>query len=243
MHWTTGEVAKTRGISVRTLRYYDQIGLLTPSLKNDYGKRYYSQEDLFTLEKILLLKSLALPLKDIRRLLNTLSYPELLAAHHKALQEDLQATQKRIRETSSLLAMFKMEGEVPWETVISLSQQPPEQTKKWQHFFQQDELQQLTTSIPNTGNLTDTTNQYIVLLQRINICLKENQSPRSKEGYTIGQALTELAQATFGDNQALAEKFWEVRQKPSEETGLYPLSQEVLAFVESCTAYYAETCD
>ena len=46
--WTTGEVSKQRNISIRTLRYYDQIDLLTPSFKDDNGKRYYSEDDLFT---------------------------------------------------------------------------------------------------------------------------------------------------------------------------------------------------
>ena len=67
--WTIGEVAKQRDISVRTLRYYDQINLLKPSFKDKSGKRSYSEEDLFSLEKILILKSISLPLDDIRKLL------------------------------------------------------------------------------------------------------------------------------------------------------------------------------
>lgn len=67
--WTTGEVAKQCKISVRTLRYYDQIQLLIPSYKDDNGKRYYSKNDLFELQKIQILKSAGLPLDDIRNVL------------------------------------------------------------------------------------------------------------------------------------------------------------------------------
>lgn len=49
--WTTGEVAKLRNIYVRTLRYFDQIDLLNPSIKDENGKRFYAEEDLFKLEK------------------------------------------------------------------------------------------------------------------------------------------------------------------------------------------------
>ena len=59
-----GQVSKQFNISVRTLRYYDQIELLAPSFKDENGRRYYSEADLFTLEKITLLKSLMLPLED-----------------------------------------------------------------------------------------------------------------------------------------------------------------------------------
>jgi len=69
-HWTTGEVSKQRNISIRTLRYSDQINLLTPSFKEDNGRRYYSEKDLFKLEKIIVLKSLSLPLENIRDLLD-----------------------------------------------------------------------------------------------------------------------------------------------------------------------------
>lgn len=56
--WTTGEVAKQRGISVRTLRYYDQIKLLKPSFRDENGKRFYSEENLIKLEKIIILKKM-----------------------------------------------------------------------------------------------------------------------------------------------------------------------------------------
>lgn len=48
---TTGRVAKMMGISVRTLRYYDQIGLLKPSATLSNGRRQYSKEDMLELEK------------------------------------------------------------------------------------------------------------------------------------------------------------------------------------------------
>lgn len=49
---TTGRVAKMMGISVRTLRYYDQIGLLKPGSTLPNGRRQYSKEDLLELEKL-----------------------------------------------------------------------------------------------------------------------------------------------------------------------------------------------
>lgn len=48
---TTGRVAKMMGLSVRTLRYYDQIGLLKPGSTLPNGRRQYSKEDLLELEK------------------------------------------------------------------------------------------------------------------------------------------------------------------------------------------------
>lgn len=81
IYFSTGQAAKKLGLTVRTLRYYDQIGLLHPSSKSENGKRSYSETDLFTLEKITLLKNLAVPLRDIELILHQVSIDELLAIH------------------------------------------------------------------------------------------------------------------------------------------------------------------
>lgn len=120
--WTTGELSKQRNISVRTLRYYDQIKLLTPSFKDANGKRYYSEDDLFQLEKILILKSLSLPLEDIRGMLDKLSYKQILISHYNYLQEQLSEIQTSISNTTTLINLIDLEESLSWERVSELVQ-------------------------------------------------------------------------------------------------------------------------
>lgn len=70
MKLTVSETAKLMGISVRTLRYYDEIGLLKPSETNDAGYRYYDEESLSLLQQILFYRELELPLREIIRILS-----------------------------------------------------------------------------------------------------------------------------------------------------------------------------
>ena len=65
-YYTTGEFAKKAGVTIRTIRYYDKIGLLEPSYRGENGYRYYKGEDFAVLQNILTLKFLGLPLEDIR---------------------------------------------------------------------------------------------------------------------------------------------------------------------------------
>ena len=51
-----GELAKQTGLSIRTLHYYDEIGLLCPSHRYDIGHRLYSDEDIIRLQQILSLR-------------------------------------------------------------------------------------------------------------------------------------------------------------------------------------------
>ncbi|MFJ9461726.1 MerR family transcriptional regulator [Viridibacillus arvi] len=236
-YWTTGEVSKQRNISIRTLRYYDQIDLLTPSFKEDNGRRYYSEKDLFKLEKITILKSLSLPLENIRDVLDKLSYKQILISHHNYLQEQLSKLQTSISNTTSLINMIDMEESLTWERVTELVQNSQNTSIKWIDYFQDDEKTFLQETIPNLSNNDKTTQQYISLLRRIEWCIKHDIKPESDEGHQIACELIEISNDTFQGDTKLMDKFWEIRKLPSEETGLYPISEEVLEYVERCIAY------
>ena len=66
---TVHEVSRLTGVSIRTLQYYDKIGLLRPAEYTGAGYRLYDGEALETLQQILLFRELEFPLKDIRRII------------------------------------------------------------------------------------------------------------------------------------------------------------------------------
>ncbi len=66
---TVHEVAKLAGVSTRTLRYYDRLGLLPPAATSDAGYRLYGEADLVRLQQILFLRELDFPLKEIAPML------------------------------------------------------------------------------------------------------------------------------------------------------------------------------
>jgi DNA-binding transcriptional MerR regulator len=68
---TIGELAEIAGVSIRTLRYYDQEGLLVPSERSTAGYRLYTMVDLIRLQEILIYRELEIPVKEILGLLGT----------------------------------------------------------------------------------------------------------------------------------------------------------------------------
>ena len=232
--WTTGEVSKQRNISVRTLRYYDQINLLTPSFKDDNGKRYYSEDDLFTLEKIIILKSLSLPLDNIRDILDELSYRQILVSHYNYLQEELSKLQASISNTTSLIHMIDLKETLSWEHVSKIVRSSDKNAKKWIDYFQENDRNFLQEIIPNLSNNDEITQQYIAVLRRIEWCIQHDKKPETEEGFEVASKLIELTNDNFQGDTELMEKFWEIRKLPAEETGLYPISEEVLEFAERC---------
>ena len=65
---TVKDVSKIAGISIRTLQYYDKIGLLIPSNHTEAGYRLYGEDDMKKLQQILLFRELEFPLKDIKNM-------------------------------------------------------------------------------------------------------------------------------------------------------------------------------
>ncbi len=71
---TVKEMSQLSGISVRTLHYYDEINLLTPSFIAENGYRYYDNEAFEKLQEILLFRELEFPLKEIKKIVGNAAY-------------------------------------------------------------------------------------------------------------------------------------------------------------------------
>ena len=73
------QVAKLTGVSIRTLQYYDEIGLLKPSELTAAGYRMYDDDALQTLQQILFFKELGFPLKEIKQILEKPDFDRIAA--------------------------------------------------------------------------------------------------------------------------------------------------------------------
>lgn len=84
---TVKEVSDITGISVRTLHYYDEIGLLKPSAKSEAGYRLYDDKALETLKQVLFFREFGIPLKDIKSMLDdpAVDKAQMLRLHRKML--------------------------------------------------------------------------------------------------------------------------------------------------------------
>lgn len=86
MSWSIVEVARHAGVSSRTLRHYDDIGLVPPAYVGSNGYRYYEREQLHRLQEVLVLRELGLPLDAVARLLDgTRDRAAVLREHRAAL--------------------------------------------------------------------------------------------------------------------------------------------------------------
>jgi DNA-binding transcriptional MerR regulator/DNA-directed RNA polymerase subunit RPC12/RpoP len=109
--YTTGEIAKLCGVSVRTVQYYDTRNILTPSELSEGGRRLYSETDLQRMKIICFLRELDLPLNSIGDLLSE-EHPEsvislLLEQQEKTLREEITQRQARLDKLTALCRALK----------------------------------------------------------------------------------------------------------------------------------------
>ena len=96
MAYTVKQVATMSGVSVRTLHFYDEEGLLKPAYTGSNGYRFYEEPQLLTLQQILFYRELGIELRQIRQLLGRPDFQRVdaLRSHRAALEERLARTRQ-----------------------------------------------------------------------------------------------------------------------------------------------------
>lgn len=124
--YTTGEIAKLAGVSVRTVQFYDRKGILPPSQLSEGGRRLYSQEDLGKLQRICLWKTMGLSLEAIKGTLESQNADKvlelLLEQQAKALEEDIQDRQQQLRSIRALEENLKSAEKIPVNSISDMEQ-------------------------------------------------------------------------------------------------------------------------
>ena len=104
MEWPISELARASGTTTRTLRHYGDLGLLTPSRIAGNGYRFYDEDGLLRLQRILLLRSLGLPLAVIGEVLDGEQDAEqALTVHLDLLKQERERLDRRIRSVTITL--------------------------------------------------------------------------------------------------------------------------------------------
>ena len=104
--YTTGEIAKLCGVTVRTVQYYDTRGILVPSELSEGGRRLYSEDDVKRLKIICFLREADLPIDAIHKILNE-EHPEkvislLIEQQEKALSEEISLKREKLDKLREL---------------------------------------------------------------------------------------------------------------------------------------------
>ncbi len=119
--YTTGELAKQCGVTVRTVQFYDQKGILIPSALSEGGRRLYSDEDLKKMKIICFLRDTGLSLDTIGQLLKEEDpgsvISVLLSQQEQLLQEEIGERREKLERLAELQKSVKNDTSFSLETI------------------------------------------------------------------------------------------------------------------------------
>jgi DNA-binding transcriptional MerR regulator len=131
MDYSVKQLADLAGVSARTLRYYDQIGLLPPDSVGENGYRYYGRAALLRLQQILFFKELEFRLSDIKLILDRPDFDlvRALHAHRLALEQRVQRLNRLVGTIDHTIA--QIQGETEMEPKKLFAEFSEEQQKEY----------------------------------------------------------------------------------------------------------------
>ena len=241
------EVTKQTGITVRTLRYYDQIGLLPPAGKTEGGHRLYGELELQKLQEIQFLKTLGFSLQEIK---------DMLSGENWNWAEDLQNQLKYVLKEKEklieiestlrgLLNVMILDGEIDLNKIqklIQLYQNNHDKRERFRNEMFQEASTELFDLLPNINSGDADSIEWVALLGQVKQHKQEGAG--SLRIQRIIRRMYEKVAETFGSSHDISlDKFWEIRKSPfqSQDMGLYPIEADILTFLEEASDIYLNT--
>ena len=139
MGYTVHTLAKLSGISIRTLHYYDEIGLLKPAYIAENGYRYYQEKQLLLLQQILFFRELGFTLKQIQKILAQTDFDRLnaLQSQKKLLSDKIVQMQILMKTIDKTINHIKGKQMLDNKEIFKGFEPDSEQQQKYEKFVEE----------------------------------------------------------------------------------------------------------
>lgn len=198
-----GDLAKQTGVSVRTLHYYDEIGLLSPSHRTEAGYRLYGQEDLIRLQQIVSLRQIGFSLQEIRECLeqHSFSFDRVIQLHTARLREQIELSQKLLNRLEAIAQATSSMQPVSVEALI----QTIEAMNMLDKYYTPDQLESLRQRQDLLGEerIKQVQADWQDLFEQIRAEMAKGTDPTTEPIKALARRSIELIQAFTGGDPGI----------------------------------------
>lgn len=259
----TGEFARLTDVSVRALRFYDKVGLLTPAGRTEAGYRWYGRDDLTRLEQILALKFLGFSLSEIKSMLIERSAdPRAALARQRAMlrerRDQIDAVLRAIERAERTLDRSNGAG-ADWDAVVAVIRAiQMDQTNDWRKtYFSDEELDTIERLRDQAysdeakaarpawteADQRAVDARYDAHWDGVRQAVAAGRDPADPEAQALAAEASALLDAFTGGNPAVAEglqTWWDAyAELPADRRPpMIPLSDEESTFLERAKEIY-----
>ncbi|QUL52125.1 MerR family transcriptional regulator [Paenibacillus tritici] len=242
--YTVGQLSKLTGVSVRTLHYYEKLGLLEPDRDTGNQYRSYSENEILRLQKIAVLKQMHFKLSEIKVILDNgeVAHQDT-AVWSRALTQQMvfvKQEQEKLRAVEHLLfsTLYAMRAteQVNIEEMLGFIrelEQPSQGPQLRQQAFTPEELEVLP--------INDVSNplamEWSDILRRVSGLLAE--PPDSEASQQLAASIIEYADKMFGGDEQLIQKYWEyITPQEGQAARVYGMTTEVMQYMDTIIRIY-----
>lgn len=219
-----GELAERTGLTIRTLRWYDQIGLLPPSGRTEAGHRVYNEEDLARLQKVLSLRALDFTLEEITDCLASPDFDHytLVRMHRVRAERELQRTGDLRDRLSRLEGYLERREEVSTESFINAI----EGSIMIEKYYSNEEQEKLAERTEKVGGerMREVEKEWADLFAEVREQMEKKADPTSEPVLVLARRWKALIAEFTGGDPEIASSL----QKMYKEEGPEKASQGML---------------
>ncbi|QQK81509.1 MerR family transcriptional regulator [Salicibibacter cibi] len=236
---TIGQLSQETDVTIRTLRYYDKVGLLTPSDYKEGGHRLYGKDELLRLQQIQSLKFIGFSLKDISGMLEDTRWmdqddlKQTINVKRKELKVQLEDIQQTIDQLDHMQTVIEDQWHVDLRVFCFMINAIIWEEK---HLNKHENLQKFYHHSRRERANLDL--RYFNLFTRIKHLVSLNTSPSSTQAQACVEKLETLTHETMAGATDKDIKQINEQNLVNEYNVLHPLTNEEQKFLEYAMYYY-----
>lgn len=199
-----GDLAKQTGVSVRTLHYYDEIGLLSPSGRTETGYRLYANDDIIRLQQIVSLRQIGFSLEEIRGCLeqHNFSLEQIIQLHVTRLKEQIDLSHRLLNRLEAISSSLGSAESVSVENLI----QTIEVICMFEKYYTPEQLETLKQRRELLGEerIKQSQTDWQELIEQVRTEMKNGTDPAGESVQVLARRWLELVQEFTGGDASIA---------------------------------------
>ncbi|WP_404457161.1 MerR family transcriptional regulator [Oceanobacillus kapialis] len=234
-----GNIAKEMNLTVRTLRFYDEINLLKPSHIADSGYRYYSKRDVLKLYRIIALKELGFHLHQIKTILNQNDWENVFEEQLAIIAKEKERLGYQEKLLRLCMHLSLIEHDISWKSIFQHHKRPTEERDQeiiayYKEHFDDREMEILKNPSLDIGS--NASRELVELLRAARE--QKRDDPHSPKSQSLAKRLMTFLDHSFEGNSALVEKFWDIQKLTIEDAGLITIEKDVVQYIDDVMDIY-----
>jgi DNA-binding transcriptional MerR regulator len=235
-----GKLAADAGITIRTLRYYDRMNLLKPSLVSESGYRYYTMDDVLRLQHITTLKHLGFTLAEIKAVFEDAeqttssvdAWRQAIRLQIEAVRDEVDRLKLLDRMLHTTLYTLEIRGDVNATEVLGFIQQMAHHQKIDKDNKIRANLRKSRFQPEDPRNMA-----WVTLLREVRE--QSHASPNPEVEHRLAARLVDIGEDWFRGSDETLDKYWEwIRPEPGNEAKVLGLDSETMAFIDRIVDNY-----